>query len=188
MPVWGIILIVAIALVLVVAVWYWGVYNTLVRLKNNNEEAFSTMDVYMKKRYDLVPNLVETVKGYAKHEKETLNQVILARNNAQNAQGANEKIKAEQQMNSAIRNIFALAESYPELKANANFVDLQKQLQQIESEIANSRKYYNACVKTYNTQIQTFPSSFVAKRHNFEKASLFELDSAEERKNVKVQF
>lgn len=188
MPVWAIVLIIVAGLAVLVGIWYLGVYNNLVRLKNDNEEAFSTMDVYMKKRYDLIPNLVETVKGYAKHEKETLNEVVQARTNAQNARTTKDKIKAEQNMTSAIRNIFALAEAYPDLKANTNFLELQGELRTIESEIANSRKYYNACVKTYNTKIQTFPSSFVAKRHNFEKATLFELDSKEERKNVKVQF
>ena len=175
-------------LVLVLIIWVIGSYNTLVRLRNNVEESFSAMDVYMKKRYDLIPNIVETVKGYAKHEKETLNAVITARNNAVAISDPKAKAKAENEVSGALRNLFALAENYPDLKANTNFLDLQTQLQTIETEIANSRRYYNANVKTYNTKIEVFPSNIVAGWFKFEKRTLFEVDSPEERKNVKVEF
>ncbi len=168
--------------------WIISTYNTFIRLRNNNEEAFSTMDVYMKKRYDLVPNLVETVKGYAKHEKETLDAVISARNMAKNATGTEEKAQAEKDFVGSIRNLMVVAEQYPDLKANANFIDLQNQLKTLEAEIASSRKYYNACVKTYNTKREVFPSSIIAKWKKFEKAPLFEIDDVEERKAVKVSF
>jgi len=183
-----IILAVVVVLALAVVIWYFSCYNSFVRLKNNYEEAFSTMDVSMKKRYDLIPNIVETVKGFAKHEKETLDAVISARANALKAGAGAEKIKAEKEFGGAIRNLIAVAESYPDLKANANFLDLQSQLRNIETEIANSRKYYNACVKTFNTKVESFPSSIVARSRGFNKAALFELDNPEERKNVKVQF
>ncbi len=180
----GVVIVVLLALI----AWIIGSYNTLVRLRNNVEESFSAMDVYMKKRYDLIPNIVETVKGYAKHEKETLNAVITARNNAVAASDPKTKVKAENEISGALRNLFALAENYPDLKANTNFLDLQAQLKTIETEIANSRRYYNANVKTYNTKIEVFPSNLVAGWFKFEKRSLFEIENAEERKNVKVEF
>ena len=174
--------------VLVLIIWIIGGYNSLVRLRNNVEESFSAMDVYMKKRYDLIPNIVETVKGYAKHEKETLNAVITARNNAVAVSDPKAKAKAESEISGALRQLFALAENYPDLKANASFLDLQAQLQTIETEIANSRRYYNANVKTYNTKIEVFPSNIVAGWFNFKKRDLFEIENKEERKNVKVEF
>lgn len=184
------IIIAVVLVILIVAIVGWAIttYNAFVRLRNNNEEAFSTMDVYMKKRYDLVPNLVETVKGYAKHEKETLDAVISARNMAKNATGTEEKAQAEKDFVGSIRNLMVVAEQYPDLKANANFIDLQNQLKTLEAEIASSRKYYNACVKTYNTKREVFPSSIIAKWKKFEKAPLFEIEDAEERKAVKVSF
>ncbi len=180
--------VLVVLLVIIFFAWYISCYNTFIRLRNNNEEAFSTMDVYMKKRYDLVPNLVSTVKGYAKHEKETLDAVISARNMAQAATGPEEKAKAESAFQGTIRNLMVVAENYPELKANTNFMDLQSQLKTLESEIASSRKYYNACVKTYNTKREVFPSNLVAKWKHFEKAPLFEIEDAQERKAVKVEF
>lgn len=174
--------------IFIIITWAISCYNTLIRLRNNNEEAFSTMDVYLKKRYDLIPNIVETVKGYAKHEKEALQAVISARNQAQAAITPSDKAVAEKAFSGSIKTLMAVAENYPDLKANTNFMDLQGQLKQIETEIANSRKYYNACVKTYNTKREVFPSSIIARAKGFEKAVLFEISDAEERKNVKVQF
>ncbi len=183
----GIAVLVVIAVIAIVA-WYINCYNTFIRLKNNYEEAFSTMDVQMQKRYDLIPNLVETVKGYAKHEKETLSAVIEARNLAKAAVGVEDKAKAEATFNGSVRNLFAIAENYPELKANTNFIDLQNQLKVVETEIASSRKYYNACVKAYNVKVEVFPSNLVARAKNFVKAPLFEIEDKEARKAVKVQF
>ena len=183
----GVAVLVVIAVIAIVA-WYINCYNTFIRLKNNYEEAFSTMDVQMQKRYDLIPNLVETVKGYAKHEKETLSAVIEARNLAKSAVGVEDKAKAEAAFSGSIRNLFAIAENYPELKANTNFIDLQNQLKIVETEIASSRKYYNACVKAFNVKVEMFPSNLVARAKNFVKAPLFEIEDKEARKAVKVQF
>lgn len=189
---WLIALICVLAVVVLLAViivcWAIGARNSFVTLKNKVEEAFATIDVYLKKRYDLIPNLVETVKGYAKHESETLEKVIAARNNAASATTTSEKIEANANLSNAIKSINVVAERYPELKANANFMDLSNQLKGIEAELANARKYYNAMVKTFNTDKDLFPKSIIAKRMGLEKFPYFELDSAEERKNVKVSF
>ncbi len=178
-----------IAFLVVVAVIYVvATYNRLIGLRNTTEESFSTMDVYMKKRYDLIPNLVETVKGYAKHEKDTLEKVIQARNMAMSSNNVEEKAKNENMLSGTLKSLFALSENYPELKADTNFMDLQQQLKQLEEEIAQSRKYYNATVRNLNNVVDMFPSNIIAKWFKFERKPSFEVDSEEERKNVKVQF
>ena len=177
-----------LAIVIIAVLWYVSTYNNFVQLKNKVEEAFSTMDVYLKKRYDLIPNLVETVKGYAKHESETLTNVIGARNKAMNATSVDEKMEAEKQLSASMMNLFAVSEQYPDLKANQNFLSLQNDLKDMEGEITNARKYYNAVVRNFNTKCETIPSNIVANIAHFEKQPLFEVDSAEERKNVKVSF
>lgn len=182
------IVIIILAIIALIAVFLFGNYNGLVGKKNQVEEAFSTMDVYLKKRYDLIPNLVETVKGYAAHESGTLEKVIQARNMAMNAGSTEDKIAAENQLTGTLKSLFALSESYPDLKANSNFESLQRQLEQIEDDIANSRKYYNGSVKQLNNKIEMFPSNIIAGMFNFKKYPYFEVDSAEERQNVKVQF
>ena len=176
------------AVVLIVIIWVIASYNGFVRLKNSIEEAFSTMDVYLKKRYDLIPNLVETVKGYASHEKETFERVMAARNAAASATTVQGRIEGENALQSTLKNLFAVAEAYPDLKANLNFLELQGELRRIEDEIANSRKYYNAVVKTFNTKREVFPSSIIAGMFRFEKRPLFEVGAEQERENVKVQF
>ncbi len=181
------IYIVGIVIVLIL-LWFMVTYNGFVRLKNTIEEAFSTMDVYLKKRYDLIPNLVSTVKGYAAHEAGTLEKVIQARNSAMNAGSVEARMENENAISGALKSIFALAEAYPDLKANTNFLDLQAQLQRIEDEIANSRKYYNAVVKEYNTKRETIPSSIVANMFNFEKKPMFEVSDVAQRENIKVEF
>ena len=181
----GIIIAVVVA---VVAIWAIGGYNGFVKAKNNVEEAFATMDVYLKKRYDLIPNLVETVKGYAKHESETLTKVIEARNMAAGAATVEDKIQGENMLNGTLKSLFAVAENYPDLKANTNFMDLQNQLKQVEEDIANARKYYNAVVKQYNNKCEMFPSNILAGIFHFERKPMFEVDAAEERQNVKVEF
>jgi LemA protein len=173
---------------LIIIIWIIASYNGFVKLKNSIEEAFSTMDVYLKKRYDLIPNLVETVKGYAKHESETLEKVIQARNFAAGAKNVEEKLEGENMLAGTLKSLFAVAESYPDLKANTNFMDLQGQLKALEDEIASSRKYYNAVVKAYNTKREVFPSVIIAGLFKFEKKPLFEVKSEDERENVKVQF
>jgi LemA protein len=183
-----IIAVVVVLLAIIILFWAIGARNNFVKLKNNAEEAFATIDVYLKKRYDLIPNLVETVKGYAKHESETLQNVISARNKALDASTTAEKIEANAQLSNAIKSFNVVAERYPELKANTNFLDLSNQLKVIEGELANSRKYYNGVVKTFNTQREIFPKSIVAHAMHLEKLPYFELDSAEERQNVSVKF
>lgn len=179
---------VVVLLAIIIIGWYISTHNKLIRLKNGVEEAFSTIDVYLKKRFDLIPNIVETVKGYAKHESETYQKITEARAKLGSATTPDEKIAADRQMTTAVRSLFAVAENYPQLKANTNFMDLQNQLKSMEGEIAQSRKYYNATVREFNIKIQSFPSSIVAKKMKLEKASLYEVESAEERQNVKVSF
>ncbi|MBR1890116.1 MAG: LemA family protein [Clostridia bacterium] len=184
------LIIVGVVLFLIVAVvgWYIGCYNSLVRLRNNAEEGYSTMDVYMKKRYDLIPNLVETVKGYAKQEKETLEGVMKARYSCMSANDPEEKAKSENMLTGTLKTLFSITENYPDLKSNANFISLQNNLQNLEVEIASARKYYNGCVKLLNIKIDAFPSNIVARKHNFEKKVLFEITNAEEKNAPKVQF
>ncbi len=162
-------------------------YNSLVKLKNQAEEAWSSIDVQLKRRYDLIPNLVETVKGYAKHEKETLENVIKARNMAINATNIGEKAEAENFLSGTLKSLFALSESYPELKANQNFLKLQDTLSEIEDYIQNARRYYNAVVRDLNTKIETFPSNIIANLFNFKKREYFEIRE-EEKEPVKVKF
>ncbi|MDE6373343.1 MAG: LemA family protein, partial [Clostridia bacterium] len=176
------IAIVAAVVLLIVILACCGISarNNYVRLRNNCEEAFSTIDIYLKKRFDLIPNLVETVKGYAKHECETLTAVVNARSRNITASTTAEKIAEDAQVSNAIKSINMVAEKYPELKANANFMDLSNQLKQIESQLADQRRYYNAIVKKYNTEREIFPKSIIASMMHLEKAPYFELDSAEE--------
>ena len=186
-----IIAIVAVILVIVLVSWWIGARNGFVRLKNKVEEAWATIDVYLKKRYDLIPNLVETVKGYAKHESETLKDVVSARNIAIGASTPSEKMQAEKALTSSLKTFFnVVQENYPQLKANTNFLDLQTQLKNIESELESSRRYYNGTVKQFNTKLELFPDCIVGKRmgEGYQKRPYFELDSAEERKNVQVKF
>lgn len=176
------------AVLFLVIVYGVGIYNKLVRLKTLVEEAWSGIDVQLKKRYDLIPNLVETVKGYAKHEKETFENVTNARSNAQQASGVGEQQVAEKQLNSALMNLFAVAEQYPELKANENFLDLQTQLSDIEQDIEKARRYYNGTVRDKNIVVDTFPSNIVSNLFGFSRSEFFELDSEQERKRPEVKF
>ena len=180
-------IIIPIAIVVIIVIWCISAYNRFITLKNKIEEAFSTMDVYLKKRYDLIPNLVETVKGYAKHESGTFEAVVKARNMAMSATTTEERAQGDNMLTGTLKSLFALAESYPELKANQNFMDLQKQLTAIEMDIVNARKYYNAVVREYNTLREAFPSVIIAGMMSLEKKTLFEI-AGEERQNVKVQF
>ena len=176
-----------VLLVIILIAWYISTFNKLQRLKNLVEEGWSTIDVQLKKRYDLIPNLVETVKGYAKHESETLEAVIRARNAAMTASGDG-KIAAENMLTGTLKSLFALQEAYPQLKANTNFIDLQNQLKVVETEIASARRYYNGTVKEMNTKIDMFFAGMVSRKMKLEKRKYFELDSEEERKAVKVSF
>ena len=176
------------AVVAVLIIWFVASYNRLIRGMNRVEEAFSTMDVYLKKRFDLVPNLVETVKEYAKHESETLERVIEARKSAENSMNIEERAQLETELSGALRKVFAVSERYPDLKANTGFLDLQEQLQSIEEDIANSRKYYNAVVRNYNNDVMVIPTNLIAAMFHFEKATMFEVMDEVERENVKVNF
>ena len=177
-----------LAVVVVLALWAMCVYNSLITIRNKVEEAFSTMDVYLVKRYDLIPNLVETVKGYAKHESGTLEAVIAARNAAQSSGTIEDKIANENVLTGTLSKLFALTEAYPDLKANTGFLDLQSQLKSLEEDVANARKYYNGAVRQYNTQIQVFPTNILAGMFKFTKKPLFEVEEESQRKAVKVQF
>lgn len=181
-------LIILLIIVAVLLIWFVSSYNKLVGLRNDAREGFSTMDVYLKKRFDLIPNLVETVKGYASHESKTLERVIEARNSIAGSTTIDEKLKNENMLTSTLRSLFALSESYPDLKANQNFIDLQEKIEGVEEDIANSRKYYNGTVKSLNNAIEMFPSNIIAKIFKFEEMTMFEVSNEEERKNVKVQF
>lgn len=185
---WWIVLLVVVVLGVALVLWGITIYNKLIRGKNDCEEGFSTMDVYMKKRYDLVPNLVNTVKGYASHESKTLEAVVKARNICVDAKNAEEQMKGETMLTKSLRSIMMLTENYPDLKADKNFLDLQEQLKTLEEDIANSRKYYNAVVKNFNNTIEIFPSSIIAKMYKFVKKEMFIVDDVEERKAVKVEF
>ena len=180
--------IVLIAVVVIVLIWLAASYNSFIRARNNVEEAYATMDVYLKKRFDLIPNLVETVKGYAKHESETLLSVVAARNAVAAAATQSEKLAGEAQLTKSLKSLNVVAESYPEMKANSNFQELMRQLQSVENDITNARKYYNGCVKKYNIRLQSFPSSVIGGMFHFEKKNLFEISDVAERDNVKVEF
>lgn len=181
-------LIIVLVIIALLAVFVINSYNGFVKLKNKIKEAYSTMDVYLKKRYDLIPNLVETVKGYAKHERGTLDDVIKARNMAMNATNVEDKVAGENMLSGTLKSLFALSESYPDLKANENFVSLQNDLRRMEDEIASSRKYYNAITNEFNTKTEMFPSNIIAGMFNFTKEPLFEVANESERENIKVEF
>ena len=165
-----------------------GMYNALVRLKVQCDNAWSDIDVQLKRRYDLIPNLVETVKGYAGHEKGTLEGVVQARNAAMSAQGPAAKADAENMLTSALRQVFALAEAYPQLRAVESFTQLQNTLNQLEDSIQNARRYYNAVVRDLNTKIAVFPSNIIAGMFNFKPREFFETSAPAERETPKVSF
>ena len=174
-------IVVVLAIVLIV------MYNGLVKLRNKVENAWAQIDVQLKRRIDLIPNLVETVKGYAAHEKETLDAVIQARNSAMSAGSPQEQAQAENVLSGALKSIFALSEAYPDLKANQNFLNLQEELTGTEGRIAYARQFYNDTVFRYNTKIQSVPSNVIANQFKFAEREYFEVDDAA-RGNVQVDF
>ncbi|MBO5769798.1 MAG: LemA family protein [Spirochaetales bacterium] len=180
-------IIIVLLIIVVIAAALIGIYNSLVRLKNKAEEAEAGIDAHLKQRYDLIPNLVETVKGYAKHESSTLEAVIQARLSAMTATTTEAKDEANNVLSGTLKSLFALSESYPDLKANTNFLNLQDKLTGIESELLSARKYYNAVARTFNDKAMVFPSSIVASMFHFKKLSYVQIES-EARENVKVQF
>lgn len=178
-------LYIIIAIVVIVLLFIFITYNSLVKLNNKVEEAFSTMDVYLKKRWDLIPNLVEIVKGYAKHEKNTLEEVISLRNSSYDGMNTNKKIDINNKLSEDITKLMMLAEAYPDLKANENFKDLSNQLTKIEDDIANARKYYNGTVRIFNNKVEMFPSNIIAFIFGYKVKSMF-MALENERENVKV--
>lgn len=180
--------LIVLGVVVAVVLFFVAIYNSLISLRNRSEQAWSDVDVQLKRRYDLIPNLVETVKGYASHEKDTFEKVIQARNSAMGASGPAEQAQSENFLQSALKSLFALSESYPDLKANQNFLDLQNDLSEIEDKIQMARRYYNAVVRDLNTKIETVPNNIVANKFGFSKKEYFELDSPEEKVTPQVSF
>jgi len=174
--------------IIVLILWLIGVYNGLVKLNNKTKEAWSDIDVQLKRRHDLIPNLVETVKGYAKHESGTFEKVTQARANALAAQTPGEKAEAENALMGTLKSLFAVAENYPDLKAATNFSQLQTDLRDTEDKIQAARRYYNGNVRDFNTKIEIFPNNVVAGMLSFKKYEYYEVANATERENVEVKF
>lgn len=181
--VWILVIVLA-----VVVLWLVGVYNKLITLRTRTEEAWSDIDVQTKRRYDLIPNLVETVKGYAKHEKELFEKVTEARTAAMGAKSLDDKAKSENMLSDTLKSLFAVSENYPDLKANEGFVKLQDELTDTEDKIEAARRFYNANVRDLNISIQTFPSNIIANMFKFVKKELFETKSEAEKEPVAVKF
>lgn len=181
---WWMILIIVLVLIVL---WAISVYNSLVALRNRVKDQWAQIDVQLKRRFDLIPNLVETVKGYTKHESETLEAVIKARNTYVSATVPEEQMKADGELTKAISKLFALTESYPELKANTNFQALQQELTETESKIAAARQFYNDTVMVYNNKVAMVPSNIIASLFKFNKEAFFEANETE-RQNVQVKF
>ena len=182
------VLIVILIIIALILIYVVGFYNGCIKLRNQIEEAFSTMDVYLKQRYDLIPNLVNTVKGYAEHEEKTLVELTEARTKAMSAQTTEQRVESEKGFQSALARLLAIAENYPDLKANQNFLQLQQELRTQEDNIANSRKYYNAVVREFNTKIEKMPGALIAGLFGFGRQTLFEISDISQRENVTVQF
>ncbi len=183
--------LVILALIVVVALWLISIYNGLVTLKTRTDEAWSDIDVQLKRRYDLIPNLVETVKGYATHEKEVFEKVTQARSMAMQAQQAGDPqatAQAENMLSGTLKSLFAVSEAYPELKANQNFMGLQSELSDTENKIQASRRFYNGNVRDFNTKILVFPNNLVANMLGFVARKFFEVENEAERQNVQVKF
>lgn len=180
-------LILVTALVVFV-LWFVGIYNMLIRSRNRAKEAWSDIDVQLKRRYDLIPNLIETVKGYAAHEKEVLDNVVKARSAAMGAHSVKEHGQAENMLSGALKSLFALAEAYPQLRAVESFAKLQDELSDTENKIQAARRFYNTNVLTLNTQIEQFPTNVVAGMFRFKKEEFFQLENSAEREPVKVNF
>lgn len=168
-------IIIVLVLVVLLALFVMSVYNRLVRLRNTRENAFADIDVQLKQRHDLIPQLVESVKGYMKHESETLIQVTNARSAAMSARGIDEKIAAESQLSSALNGLKVLLEAYPDLKASANFLQLQEEMSDIENKLASVRRYFNSTTREYNNAVETFPANLIAGMFNFRRETMFDL-------------
>ncbi len=184
----SIIAIIILVVVVAVILWVVAVFNGLVVLKNRAQEAWADIDVQLKRRYDLIPNLVETVKGYAAHESQLFEKVTTARANAMNAQGVQGKAQAENMLSGALKSLFAVSEAYPDLKASVNFLELQRELTDTEDKIQASRRFYNTNVRDLNIKIESFPDNVIAGPLGFSKMQLFEITTEAERQPVAVKF
>ena len=181
-------LIIILVLIVLAAIILIGMYNSLVQLRVRADSAWSDIDVQLKRRHDLIPNLVETVKGYAAHEKGTFENIAKFRSQAMQATSPADKAVAENQLSGALKSLFAVAENYPELKASEQFTGLQTSLNSIEDNIQNARRYYNAVIRDYNTRVQSFPANIVAGMFGFQTKQFFEVESPQDRQNVQVKF
>lgn len=179
---------IAIAIIVLLIIWIIGIYNGLVSSRQKVDNAWSQIDVTLQRRFDLIPNFVETVKGYMNHESETFEKITALRTSWANSSSVEEKANLNNELSGALKTIMAVSENYPELKANTNFADLSEELRNTENKISFSRQFYNDSVTRYNTKLELFPSNLVAGMFNFQKKELFAAESDEARKNVKVDF
>ena len=182
------VLQIVLGIVVLLFLWIVGTYNGLVRLKNRTKEAWADIDVQLKRRYDLIPNLVEIVKGYAAHEKEVFEKVTAARSRAMGAETMKERAEAENILSDTLKTLFAVSEAYPDLKASANFLELQRELTDTEDKIQAARRFYNGNIRDLNIKIESFPANLVASSLGFQKIELFELEEAVEREAPSVKF
>jgi len=183
-----VLLTVLLVAIVIMAIWAIGIYNGLITLNVRTDEAWSDIDVQLKRRYDLIPNLINTVKGYAAHEKDLFEKVTQARANAMNAQNPLEKAQAENMLAGTLKSLFAVSENYPDLKANQNFLELQRELSDTENKIQASRRFYNGNVRDLNTKILVFPDSMVAGMLNIKKREFFEIEEPAQKEAPKVSF
>ena len=177
---------VVIGLIIIISIYILIIYNSFVTLKNKQQEAFSTMDIYLKKRWDLIPNIVEIVKGYAKHEKTTLTEITALRNNSYDKLSNDEKITTNEELTKGITKLMALVENYPDLKADEHYQELSNQLVKVEDEIANSRKYYNGVIRLFNNKVEMFPSNIFARIFGYKSQKMFEAND-QERENINIK-
>ncbi|MFH1030714.1 MAG: LemA family protein [bacterium] len=182
------ILIIILAAIAILILWLVAIYNGLVRSKNRTDEAWSDIDAQLKRRYDLIPNLISTVKGYAAHEKELFEKITEARAQAMNAGSAKDKAEAENTLSGTLKSLFAVAENYPNLKANENFAKLQDELADTENKIQAARRFYNGNVRDLNIKLEVFPTNLIANALGFKKREFFEIKNEKERENVEVKF
>jgi LemA protein len=181
-------LIIVLAILVIVILWIFSMYNGLVRLRNQVKNAWSQIDVQLKRRHDLIPNLVETAKGYMKHERETLDSITQARSHAVEASGVADQAKAEGELSNALSRFMLVVENYPDLKASQNFLSLQEELSSTENKVGFARQFYNDQVQTFNTKIESVPTNIMANMFNFKQAEFFEIETPAEREVPKVQF
>jgi len=180
--------IIILLVIVLMVLWLIKIYNSLIKLKNRVKEAWSDIDVQLKRRYDLIPNLMETVKGYMKHEEGVLTKVTQARANAMQAKGIDAKGKAENMLSETLKSLFAVAENYPDLKASQNFLQLQDEISDTENKIQASRRFYNGQVRDFNTKIEVFPNNLIAGLLKFKAWDFFAIANEQEKENVQVKF